>query len=91
MLSESEWVRLAMGAELETQAAPSHSVLTTAGWPSVMPFAVLGTLDGDAGSENQSQGRFRAKESLMRQVLQREQLLGPKSSFQVASVLKRCC
>lgn len=61
-----------MGAELETQAAPSHSVLTTAGWPSVMPFAVLGTLDGDAGSENQSQGRFRAKESLMRQVLQRE-------------------
>lgn len=61
-----------MGAELETQAAPSHSVLTTVGWPSVMPFAVLGTLDGDAGSENQSQGHFRAKESLMRQVLQRE-------------------
>ena len=37
-----------------------------------MPFAVPGTLDGDAGSENQSQGYFRAKEALMRQVLQRE-------------------
>lgn len=38
-----------------------------------MPFAVLGILDGgDAGSKNQSQGYVRAKESLMRQVLQSE-------------------